>query len=314
MPLPRTSVPLADGYPQRNFTTNPSPSQWEDDTPNDNLIPQSIHYDGEAVGRAGSNSRKVSWRLVDKDNNLLYVGAKGGVSSQQSDIACVFDFKINPQAITQARGTRATLYATKSAFVVDNFGTAPTTISIRQLVASGREIQTATGPVQLLTAREDIQDFIRRIYYPAIHRNFQGVLQFMDNHWERGVPTDVFFPPNGLTIQRSVDQHNVWLVEIQMVSLEKDSFTGGDGDVVEQKARTKPHKKSYIVKRGDTLEKLARKIAHRNTHRKVTSKDAERVKKVLLAYNPKLKKRRKVHGHWVKPHHLVPGEKLIIPA
>lgn len=323
--MTKTAIPRTDDLPSQFFTTQADPSSWEDDTPNDNETPQSLHQSGDKAGVGGPISRHVGWRLVDPQGNLLYVA--GGHSQTLSDDgpddnACAFGFKINPQGIDLDFGTRATLYATRSQFIVDNFGRGPVTITLRQLVASGRDVVDPTNRaiVQQLTAREDIQRFIERIWYPAIHRDFKGQVQFFDNHYERGIPVDVFFPPNGLQISRAVELHGIWRVNITMIALDKDAYSPGDGVKVTttKNPATKVVQRSYTVKKGDgSLEKLCRRLIHRSTKHKATQKQVTTLKKLIIHLNPELRtKHRTIGGKKVtaKPLQLVPGEQLKIPS
>jgi hypothetical protein len=322
--MARTTFPRVDDLPSQFWTTNPDPSQWEDDTPNDNERPQTLHQSGLKAGVGGDTSRHVGWRLVNSRGDLLYVtGSKhNAIRDTETDDPCAFGFKINPQGIDVDFSSRATLYATRSQFLVDNFGRGPSTITLRQLVASGRDVIDATNRavVQQLTAREDIQLFIERIWYPSIHRGFKGRVQFFDNHYERGIPVDVFFPPNGLRISRAVELHGIWRVDITMVCLEKDAYSPGD-DVRVTSPKTNPTKvvqRVYTVKRGDgSLEKLCRRLIYRSTHHKATQKQVNTLKTLIIKLNPELRtKKRKIGGKTVKARvlQLLPGEQLKIPS
>lgn len=323
--MTKTAIPRTDDLPSPLFTIQSDPTQWEDDTPNDNETPQTLHESGEKAGVGGPTSRHVGWRLIDQNGNLLYVA--GDKNNQLSltgadGAACAFGFKINPQGIDLDMPTRATLYATRSSFVVDNFGRGPVTITLRQLVASGRDLPDVTGRgmVQQLTAREDIQRFVERIWYPASHRDFKGKVQFFDNHYERGIPVEVFFPPNGLQISRAVELHGVWRVNITMICLEKDAYSPGEGVKVQTTKRpaTKIVQRTYTVKKGDTsLERLCRRLIHNSTHHKPTQKQVTALKKLIIKLNPELKTKKRVIGAQTvsaKPFQLVPGEKLKIPS
>lgn len=323
--MARRGLPRVDDLPGELFASQANPSQWEDDTPNDNETPQSIHESGEKAGVGGPLSRHVGWRLVNHRGDLLYVAgehAQNLAGDGPADAACAFGFKINPQGIDLDFGTRATLFATRSQFVVDNFGRGPTTITLRQLVASGRDIVDPTNRavVQQLTAREDIQRFIERIWYPAIHRDFKGRVQFFDNHYERGIATDVFFPPTGLQISRAVELHNIWRVNITMIALEKDAYSPGDGIKVTttKNPATKVVQRTYVVKKGDaSLEKLCRRLIHHSTQHKATQKQVTSLKKLIIELNPELRtKHRKIGTKSVsaKPFQLLPGEQLKIPS
>jgi hypothetical protein len=322
--MARRAFPRVDDFPSEFFTTQADPEPWEDETPNDNEKPQSLHQSGDKAGVGGPKSRHVGWRLVDAKGDLLYVAgaSNNSLSSEGPDeAACAFGFKINPQGIDLDFSTRSTLFATRSHFIVDNFGRGPTTITLRQLVASGRDIVDPTGRavIQQLTAREDIQRFIERIWYPAIHRSFKGTIQFFDNHYERGVPVDVFFPPNSLRISRAVELHGIWRVDITMVALEKDAYSPGDGIVVTRPKSdpTKTTLKTYTVKKGDgSLEKLSRKLIHAATHHSPTAKQVSRLKKLIIHYNPELRTKKRLIGNvtkTAKPFQLLPGQKLKLP-
>lgn len=245
-------------------------------------------------------STKVAWTLRSGDK-----------------IVAVHDFSINPQAITRVESSRASVFATKGGFYVDDFGAGPSTITLRQIVATGHWISAKHGLREVLTAREDVQRFIRNIYKPATRPMNGGRLQvyFHDNHMEQGHDERVFFPQNALSIQRSVDMPNVWLLELQMVGLEKNPFS----DVEVERTSNRHHRK-YVVKRGDTLHSIVVRLAGAHS----TKKKRKHVLSALLKLNPAIRRKRTLHvgatnflgDHTVtaKPMHVVPGEIIVLPT
>lgn len=280
----------------------------DDAAPHTIVAPQRVGDDGRPVSST-SSSTKVAWTL-----------------RHGKTIVAVHDFAINPQGLTRVESSRASLFATKGGFYVDDFGPGPAQITLRQLVASGKwksvkafNATTNTFLFEELTAREDVQRFIKEIYVPATRPVNNGRLSvyFHDNHFEQGHDEHVFFPQNGLSISRAVDLPNVWQVEIQMVSLEPKPF----GDVTVTANPSRASHSTYQVKKGDTLHKIAVKIAG---GKKATANQVKQVLAKILKLNPKLKHTRTYHigstgflgDHTVtvKPMHLAIGELLILPV
>lgn len=276
----------------------------DDATPHAIRPPQSIHRTVKGGGKPSSaTSTKVAWTLRDRGK-----------------IVEVFDFAINPQGITRVESSRAQVFSTKGGHYADDFGPGPAMITLRQLVASGKRESIGGELWEAFTLREDVQRFIKRIYRPATRAVNHGRMDvfFHDNHFERGHDERVLFPQNGLTLQRAVDLQGVWLLELQMVSLEKNPFTDVDADRSPVPPHLRTHK--YVVKRGDTLTKIVARVAGRGA-------DAKKRKQVLariVALNPWLKHRRKLHrgdsGYvgtktvTAKPYQVVPGEVMVLPG
>lgn len=256
-----------------DIRTDPQPPQWEDAAPGDNEAPQVFFEESNGSGKAGdagANSRRVGWTLRDANGKIL----------------AGFGFKINPQGIDRQEVTRAQMFATRAQFLVDNFGPGPASISIRQLVGSGKEFRNSLGiPTQVYTAREDIQRFITTIYRPSIQRRKDPLqVYFHDNHFERGSEERVFWVGGGITLQRSVDLHNVWLVSIQMTSLEKNPY----GDItVDRVEAPKTSNRPYIVKKQMSVTELALQLAGGSTPMKTYAKQAALINGILAA-NPQL--------------------------
>lgn len=253
--------------------------------------PQTFYEEGPHAGDAATGSTKVGWTLRDSHNRIL----QG------------FAFLINPQGLTRTHGSRGTLNATKGGHYVDDFGPGAGRIQLRQLVASGKEF-----PGGFYTAREDVQRWLKLIYLPATAGANRGKRRvfFHDHHFERGFEEHVFFPPDALTIDRATDLHGVWRLDLQMLSLEKYPY----GEVKVQSALPKALRgRQYIVKKGDTIDKLARALAGgaRASAAKVT-----RVRAALLKVNPQLRHKRKLPNGaaGAKPLRLYPGELLRLPS
>jgi hypothetical protein len=276
----------------------------DDATPHAIAGVQSIHRTGKGGGKPSSaSSTKVAWTLRDKGK-----------------IVEVFDFVINPQGITRVESSRAQVFSTKGGHYADDFGPGPAMITLRQIVASGKRESHGGGHYEAFTLREDVQRFIKRIYRPAtIARNHgRHDVWFHDNHLEQGHDERILFPQNALTLQRAVDLQGVWLLELQMISLEKNPY----GDVSVDRSPVPPHLRThkYVVKRGDTLNKIVARVAGRGA-------DAKKRKQVLariIVLNPWLKHRRHLQrgdsGYvgtktiTAKPYQVVPGEVMVLPG
>lgn len=256
-------------------------------------LAQTFYESGPKVGQAAVGSSKVGFTLRD---------ASG-------DVVDAMAFLINPQGLQRADGSRSTLFGTRAGWLVDNFGAAPGTIQLRQLVASGKNL----GHDGLIyTAREDVQRFIRNIYLPSMHATGPArKVYFHDHHFERGMEQQVWFPAGSLNIDRSVEANNVWRVDLQMVSLEKNPYK----DLVAQPVSTRHTGRSYQVKKGDSLASLVTRLAGKN----VPSFVRAQVQARLVSLNPKLSKARQKPGDPAgtknaKPLKLYPGEIILLPG
>ncbi len=251
---------------------------------------QEFDETGRNAGRVPVGSTKVGWTLRDSQNRVK-VG---------------FAFRINPQGLTRVTGSRAQLQSTKGGHYVDDFGPGAGSITLRQLVAEGKTIKGGN----YYTGREDVQRFLQTIYLPAtngIGRKKYRVF-FHDHHFERGFEERVYFPPNSLTIDRSVDLHHLWRVELQMVSLEKYPYAEVEVETSEPRVR---QGRRHVVKRGQTFESLIRKVAGP----KSTPSQRKRAREKLLKLNPFLRSRRKLpNGTVGKPMRVYPGEVIRLPA
>lgn len=251
--------------------------------------PGMVFYEqGAKAGQAAPGSVKVGWTLRDT----------------HGQVAAAFAFLINPQGIDRQHGSRSSVQATKSSIYVDHFGPAANQITLRQLVASGK----VTTDLAYYTAREDIQRFLKTIWLPATAQDGPSKFRvyFHDHHFERGFEEKVWFPPSSMTIARDVSLHNVWRFELTMVGLEKYPYAEVQATTVDKKVATR----SYIVKAGDTLAKLAARLAGP----KASSARKAQVQKLIVELNPQLKKPRVVDGKVHKPMKVYPGGKLKLPS
>ena len=258
---------------------------------------QVAYEEGPRAGRPAPGSLKVAWTLRD---------------TTSGDVLEAFAWAINPQDIDRQPTQRNQVHATRSKFYVDDFGPGPTTITLTQLVSSGKWV----GDRNVYTAREDVQRFIETIYEPAQTRMLNGrrrtmAVYFHDNHWERGMDERVLFPQNGLRVYRSVDQGRLWLVQITMLSLERRPLKD---DTYEHAEATVRRVQSYIVRSGDTLQKIARRLAGS----RASSAQVRAVTRRILDLNPRLKRARTVTRNGVPrtvaANKVVAGDRLIIPA
>lgn len=269
------------------------------ESPGDNLTPLLFHEQGPKAGQG----QRVGWTLTNASGHV--VAAMG--------------FKINPQALDRQQTQRNQLHATKGGFYVDDFGPGPTTITMRQLVASGKELDKGlNGVINQYTARGDVQRFLDTIYQPVTTRPGRYVLRFHDNHYSPdlgGKGERIYLPSNALSVQRSVDLHNVWLLTLTMVSLEPQA----DGQLNDAPERATPNstrrpRKLYIVKSGETLHSLVARLAGK----KATSKHREALLAALLTLNPQVKNKRTetINGAPVSvaAFHLHAGERIVLPV
>lgn len=269
----------------------PEPVYRDDRQPHAVSAPMPFVEHGDHAGDAPNGSLKVGW-VLKRGRRVV-----GG-----------FSWLINPQALTRTHSGRASMFATKGGFYLQSFGAGPTSITLRQLVASGPE---APGGL-LFTAREDMQRFLSEVWEPATSPDPPTIL-FYDNHFEPGHNDEVFFPPQSLAIERSVEQHGVWLVEITMQSLERDPYSDDEADPSVDPAVGK-NARRYVVRKGDTLDSIVRHLAGKGA-----SKERRRaVLAAVLRLNPQLKHARTVtvdgHKHDVKGMTLFPGEVILLPA
>jgi hypothetical protein len=250
--------------------------------------PQVFYEEGPRAGQVAEHSTKVGWTL----------------RNEKGDITAAFAFLINPQGLTRTDGSRAQMFATKSGFYVDDFGPAPTTIQLRQIVASGK--RAADG--SFYTAREDVQRFLTRIYLPAMGAGTRQRVYFHDHHFQRGLEQRVYFPPNSFTTSRSVDQNGLWAIELQMIGLEKYPYAEIEATKAPPRTRAS---RSYTVRAGDTIDSLVRKLAGKSAG--TARRKAVRTK--LLELNPQIKSKRAApDGTIAKPMTLAVGEILRLPA
>lgn len=240
---------------------------------------------GIRAGEAYGNSRKVAFVL----------------RSASGDLVRVFTFRINPQAITRSTSPRNALYATKGGFLVDNFGPGPTQITIRQLVAGGEFGTVGTLYGEVMTAREKVKEFMHAVYQPTVAPNGPK-LYFIDNHLERGGasrgrinPTPfeerVFFASNGVVLQRSTDLHHVWMLELNLVSLQRYPFTEPG---TKRTLPCNPNKGVVLkIRRSQSVDSLVLwclRAKHGIARPSAAQKRSYKAK--LLKLNPKLKKAR----------------------
>lgn len=250
---------------------------------------QTFYETGPKVGQAAAGSTKVGFTLRDGAGHVVAAMA----------------FLINPQGLTRTHGSRSQLFGTRGGWLVDNFGQAPTAIQMRQLVASGKVL----GHDGLFfTAREDVQRFLTDIYLPAI-ANTGPTRQvfFHDHHLERGFEERVWFPSQSHVIERSVELHNVWRMDLQMVSLERHPYN----ELVAQLASDRHTGRQYKVKKGDSLTSIVTRLAGKHAPSAVRKQAQAR----LIALNPKLaKKRPRPGGGTAQPMKVYPGETIVLPG
>jgi hypothetical protein len=295
--------------------TDPTPSTFEDEQPLATIAPQRYYEQshGEKGIRAGdvsAKSRHVTWSLCAR-------GDRGNVKA-------AFGFHLNPQAITRTHSGRSQLQATRARFYVDDFGPGPTTITVRQLVASGKHVRSADSRwVRLENARQNIMRFLAEIYYPAMASPDSLMVYWQDHHLNRGGDELVYFPSNGVEVARDVSQHGVWMVGITMVSLERKPYK--DWPAPEEDSRdpeAKAESRVYIVKRGQTKVSTLVRALMRTKYR--TVKNERKLTERLLSLNPDLKRKRteRVYGAdgkylrsvTVGPYRLAVGQRIRIPV
>ena len=261
--------------------------------------PQVAHEQDAQAGSPVGDSTKVVWVLKDSKNEV-----KGG-----------FAWYLNPQAIIRTPTNRNQLFGTKSGFYVDDFGPGSTSITVEQYVASSARLiegkpATLSGEVKL---------FLESIYGPASEPDTGLRLWFYDNHMEQGGVGGgelVYFPANGLSLRRSVSMANVWAMTFTMQTLQRNPYPGipvGGKHPPEQQTKV------YVVKNGDTLQRLAHTLAgSKRTQAKVRTIVAE-----ITRLNPQINKARQeqifnaagtqIGETPAKPGQIVTGEKILLP-
>lgn len=254
-----------------------------------------------APGDPAAGSTKVAWTLRN---------ANGIVSA--------FAWALNPQAIEREHSQRNQMYATRGGFYVDDFGPGPVTITITQLVASGKWVN---GNANKYSQREDVKRFLSKIYLPATQAQSPYSVYFHDNHLEGAAMDEgVYFPAGGLQIARSVEQGHVWLVRITMIGLERAPYKDMQVSHTNPARVTKaPPPKKIHVRAGDTLRSIAAarvRAQRKRDHEGKYAKHAQTVDatvKAILALNKKIRHKRVVNHKTYAAHKLVPGETILVP-
>lgn len=293
--------------------TDPSPGTYEDDTPASSIPPQRYYeqaHKGILPGGVSAKSRHVTWTLRER--------------GRPDKIVKAFGFHLNPQAISRGFTARSQLQATRARFYVDNFGPGPTTISVRQLVASGKHAISTRGQwEEMYTARKDVLRFLAEVYYPAQRAPDTYDIYFHDNHWSRGSDELVYFPASAVDVSRSVEQHGVWLVNITMVSLERTPFKDWLGPDEDQRDPENGFVSTVvIVARGsEILSKFIRRLIRTKY---ATTKNEKKLTAKVLDLNPDIRRARTEQLFYpdgtpqgsvtVKPFHLAPGQKIRVPV
>lgn len=257
-------------------------------------------------------SRMVGWTLRRKG---------------KSAIVAEHAFSINPQSITRTDSSRNQLFATQAAFYVDDFGPGSVNIQINQLVAHGRASAQAGGGLSRATMREDVVRFYDLIYIEATSNPGRYDIFFHDNHlWDQitgKVPERVYFPAQAWQLVRSVQQQNVWQLQLTMGTLDAPPAASKSTPQVPGQPKIKVH----VVKKGETLKKIAARLAGRNaTHKRVLQLE-QQIEALTAKYGKDdITKNRDVPVYsaanpqqWlgnthVTRLHLAVGEKIILPA
>lgn len=268
---------------------------------------QAWNGSGTSAGLIGptSSSRKVGWTIRDHSKRLVAQHA----------------FHINPQAISRTHTSRSQLFATRGGFYVDTFGQGPTQIVIQQLVAGGQTAKGRYGDIEGTTARDDVIRFYKEIYQRVVSAAYTAtplIVRFHDNHLKRNWAERVYFPENSFAIERSVSNHNVWQLTITMVSLENQAAkTGADtgGSV---------NKRRYHVKSGDTLTRIAARLAGKGASHKRVQTVVQTIVKLNKGTKDDISKTRtapiynargaQVGTKKAKRLHLYAGEIILIPT
>jgi hypothetical protein len=279
--------------------------------------PHTTRFWGHVGGQVG-HGRRVGWTLRSSGNQIVRM---------PDGRPAAWGFTINPQGLTYDHSNRNQMFATKSRFYVDAFGPGSVTITLRQLVASGGY----TGEA-VFAAREDVLTWLAMIYEPAIQRGSKYRVFFHDMHLDRTSGAsgwEVFFPNSPVSVQRSVDLHNVWLVQITMQTLTPNLYSGLQREISADSNRTRATYHYRVVK-GDTLHRIAQKAVKHDHHRY----SLEQMTNLILRLNPAIKQKRVVNVYrrggqsypspfrngpstptpvTVKSMHVTPGESLILP-
>jgi hypothetical protein len=236
-------------------------------------------------------------------------------------------FSINPQSIIRAPLNRNQMFATQGGFYVDDFGEGSETITISQLVAHGRASAGGGGSLQRATMRDDVIRFYDLIYTKVSANPGQYDLYFHDNHFwpklDARVPEKVYFPSQGFQITRSVSLHNVWQMQVVMGTLQPSPNAVKDGLPTPNRPKIKVH----IVMRGETLTKIAAKLAGKHaTHKRILALQQQIVALTKKYGQDDITKNRAVNLYnparpdlvtntiHVTRMHLAAGEKIILPA
>jgi hypothetical protein len=239
--------------------------------------PHATRFSGK-LGGTVATGRRVGWTLRNSNNRIVAL---------PDGTPAAWGFTINPQGITYDHANRNQMFATKSGFYVDQFGPGPATITVRQLVASG-----GYQGEDVYAAREDVLTFLSLIYEPAIDRSSGYRVFFHDMHLDSTSGASgwhVFFPNNPVSVQRSVDLHNVWLVQITMQTLSPMLYSGIAKEWVADATRKKATYQ-YKVQFGDTLHKIAKKAIREDSHRY----SLEQMMKLILRLNPAVRTKRTI--------------------
>lgn len=261
--------------------------------------PQTSHEKDEQAGTPVGDSTKVVWVLKDDAGKV-----RDG-----------FAWYLNPQAIIRTPTNRNQMFGTKSGFYVDDFGPGSTSITVEQYVASSARIIEGKPA----TLSSEVKLFLESIYGPASEPETKLHLWFYDNHMEQGGVGGgelVFFPANGLSLRRSVSMANVWALTFTMQTLQRNPYPSipvGGKHPPNQQTRT------YIVKNGDTLQRLVYLLAgSKRTAAKIKTITAE-----ILRLNPQIQKARQeqifnAKGNQIgetniQPMHIATGEKILLP-
>lgn len=264
----------------------------------------------------GVTGSRVGWEL--RSGGKLLKDSEGN--------PCRFAWRINPQSITRQVGSRTTMFGTKRAFYVDDFGPGAETIQIQQLIATGG-MQPNGSYVSL---RDAVLHFYKEVYLKAIGTGYKNPVEtyFYDAHLFDGtagpgeqptVPEQVYFPANGFTLERSVSLNNVWRCTISMVSLEKQLPTKG-------KTTSKPGTVMTICDADEDLHHYTRRILKARGEKNPSSKRVQALEKKLRSLNPILNTGGKITTYYqesgrqhatdvpVKRMHVIKGEKILLPT
>lgn len=236
-------------------------------------------------------------------------------------------FSINPQAITRSDSPRNQMFATQGGFYVDDFGPGPTTIQLTQLVAHGRATPSGGGGLARATMREDVLRWYDNIYTQATSNPGRIEVWFHDNHlWNQingKTPELVYFPPQSVSLVRSVQQHNVWQLQVTMLTLTSSDAASR----VSNRVPGHPKIKVHVVRKGETLHKIAAHLAGKHaTHKRILQLQQQIVALTKKYGQDDITKNRKVNAYsnttsqtpvgtlHVTRMHVAPGERIILPG